>query len=232
MNYGTTKKFSGKAVITALRKAILALLTPVIILGGIYSGFFTPTEAAVVTVIYALLIGMFVYKSITLQTLPKIILASGQTTASIMFIMCAISCLSLVLSMEMIPEHLAATAIKYVSSPLAFLLISNCILIVAGMIENGSSCILLLAPLLHPIAMQYGIDPIFYGAMFVANLAIGMITPPVAMTLYVASRICKVPMVEMTKAIIPFFFVLLTALALFTCFPQIALFLPNLLLGI
>ncbi len=99
------------------------------------------------------------------------------------------------------------------------------------MIENGSSCILLLAPLLHPIALKYGIDPVFFGVMFVANLAIGMVTPPVATTLYVAGRICQVPMVRMTKAILPFFFTLLAALVIFTCFPIIATFIPYVLLG-
>lgn len=228
MGYGSTQKFNLRNVGKAVREAIWALMIPIIILGGIYSGAFTPTEAAVVAVVYALVVGMFVYKSITLKTLPEIFLRSGVTTATILFIVGAVACFGWVLTREQIPEHLTAAALSHVSSPLMFMLICNIILIFAGMIENGSACILLLAPLMFPIAVQYGIDPVYFGAIMVANLAVGMITPPVAVTLYVSSRICNVPMSKLIPAIMPFFFVLIAALAVLVLFPSITLTIPNL----
>lgn len=226
-NYGIQRPFSWHEVGRAFKDAILALVVPVIILGGIYSGLFTPTEAAVIAVAYAFVIGMFVYKSISFKTLPRILRESAITTTSIMFITANIAMLSWVLTRERIPETLAAWAISYVKTPMMFIALTNVILLVAGMIEAGSSCIILLAPLLYPIANQFGIDPVFYGTMFVANLAIGMVTPPVAATLYVAQRVVGVDITNIIRRVWPYMIVQIIALIICITFPDIILFLPN-----
>jgi C4-dicarboxylate transporter DctM subunit len=223
--------FQVKNVVKAAREAIYALLIPIIILGGIYSGMFTPTEAAVVAVVYALFIGVFVYKSINARNLFDIFLRSSVTTATIMFVVGAVACLGWVLAREQIPEMLTAAAIANVHSPLMFMLICNVILLFAGMIENGSAIIILLAPLMFPIAMEYGIDPVYFGAIMVANLAVGMMTPPVAVTLYVAARVSSVTMSKLIPEVIPFVFVLLAALAVLVIFPDITMALPRWVFG-
>lgn len=227
--WGTTTPFSLRNLWVSFRKSILALLFPIIILGGIYSGMFTATEAAAIAVLYAFIIGVFVYKSISWKTLPKILLNSAIGAAIILIISGTIAMFTWVLVRERIPETLTKLAIANVKTPFMFLMIANGILILAGMIEAGSSCILLLAPLLHPIALSFGIDPVFFGALFVANMAIGMVTPPVALTLYVAQRICGVDITQIIRRVIPFFLVMLVGLLLCTIFPEIILFLPRIL---
>ena len=224
-------KFSFANVAKAARDAVWALLIPVIILGGIYSGAFTPTEAAGVSVVYALFVGLFVLRTLTLKNLFPILLNSSMTTATVMLVVGGVACLSWVLTREQIPEMLTEMALHTVSSPMTFLLICNVILFFAGMIENGSACILLLTPLMFPIAMKYGIDPVYFGAITVANLAIGMMTPPVATTLYVAAKVTKVPFSRLVPHVIPFVFVLVAALAVLMMFPAITMTLPNLLFG-
>ena len=224
-------QFSLVRVFKAIKGAVWALLIPIIILGGIYSGVFTPTEAAGVSVIYALIVGLFVLRTLNFRNLFNILLNSSVTTATIMFIVGGVSCLSWVLSREQIPEMLTEAALASVSSPLVFMLICNVILFFAGMIENGSACILLLAPLMFPISQQFGIDPVFFGTVMVANLAIGMMTPPVAATLYVAAKVTNTSFTKIIPAVIPFVFVLIAALAVVIMFPAITMTLPNFLFG-
>jgi C4-dicarboxylate transporter DctM subunit len=224
-------KFSFTNIIVALKNAVWALLIPVIILGGIYSGMFTPTEAAGVSVIYALFVGLFVLRTLNIRNLFSILLDSSMTTATVMLVVGGVSCLSWVLTREQIPEMLTELALQTVSSPMAFLLICNVIFFFAGMIENGSACILLLTPLMFPISLKYGIDPVYFGAITVANLAIGMMTPPVATTLYVAAKVTNVPFSKIVPEVIPFVFVLFVALTVLVIFPSITMTLPNLLFG-
>ena len=221
--------FSLIRVFRATKDAVWALLIPVIILGGIYSGVFTPTEAAGVSVIYALFVGLFVLRTLNFRNLFRVFLNSSVTTATVMIIVGGVSCLSWVLSRERIPEMLTEAALAGVSSPLMFMLICNVILFFAGMIENGSACILLLAPLMFPISQQYGIDPVFFGTVMVANLAVGMMTPPVAATLYVACKVTNTSFSRVIPNVVPFVFVLLAALAIVVMFPAITMTLPNLL---
>lgn len=223
--------FSFIRVVNAIKEAVWALLIPVIILGGIYSGMFTPTEAAGVAVVYALFVGMIILRTITLKNLPQILLNSSMTTATVMFVVAGVACLGWVLTREQIPEMLAEMALHSVSSPIAFLLICNVILFFAGMIENGSACILLLTPLMFPISQQYGIDPVYFGTLTVANLAIGMMTPPVATTLYVAAKVTQVPLSKLVPQVIPFVFVLMAALGVVMLFPEISLALPRMIFG-
>ncbi len=224
-------KFSLANVLVAMKNAVWALLIPVIILGGIYSGMFTPTEAAGVSVIYALFVGVCVLRTLNLRNLPVILLNSSVTTATIMLIVGGVACLSWVLTREQIPEMLTEAALHSVSSPLMFLLICNVILLFAGMIENGSACILLLAPLMFPVSQEYGIDPVYFGAIMVANLAIGMMTPPVATTLYVAAKVSNISFSRLIPEVIPFCFVLLAAMAVLIAFPAITMTLPLAVFG-
>ena len=229
-NYGTVSPFSLEALAKNLVVSIPALVTPVIILGGIYSGVFTPTEAGGAAVFYALLVGMLWNKSIKVRDLPRILLTSGVAAATIIIIIGNVSCLSFVLTREQIPERLAAMAVQNLSAPWQFLLVVNIIYIFAGMIENGSSAIVMLAPILHPIALKFGIDPVFFGAMTVANLAIGMITPPMAASLYIAGRIFEVEIPDVIKNIMPFFYVMLVGLFIVCATAPMVTWLPSVLM--
>lgn len=228
--YGTIVSFSFKSFAKSFIVSIPALITPIIILGGIYSGIFTPTEAGGIAVFYALLVGMFWSRTIKLKDLPRILLKSGVAAATIVIIIGNVSCLSFVLAREQIPEHLAALAVQNLNAPWQFLLVVNIIYIFAGMIENGSSAIVMLAPILHPIALKFGIDPVFFGAMTVANLAIGMITPPMAASLYIAGRIFDVEIPDMIKGIMPFFYVMLVGLFIVCVTAPIVTWLPKFLM--
>ncbi|MCD6362808.1 MAG: TRAP transporter large permease [Synergistetes bacterium] len=219
-----------KSFSKAFKEASWALGAPFIILGGIYGGIFTPTEAAVVAVVYAYLIGKCVYRTLEWSKTKQIILKSTITSATVLFIIAGVSCFGWILAREKIPQLLTLFAIKHIESGTLFLILSNIIILIAGMFENGSAVIILLAPLLEPIALRYGIDPVFYGALMTANLAIGMCTPPVAVTLYVAARICNVPFDSVAKRILPFIGVLLIGLFILTFFPGLTMYIPNLIM--
>jgi len=214
--YGRIQMGSARNFLKALKEAGWALGAPFIILGGIYSGIFTPTEAAVVAVVYAYLVGKYVYRILKRSKTKQIILKSSITSATVLFIIAGVSCFGWILVREQIPQLLTLFVINHISSTTIFLITSNIIILIAGMFENGSAVIILLAPLLEPIALKYGIDPVFYGALMTANLAIGMCTPPVAVTLYVAARICNVPFDSVAKRIMPFIGVLLIGLFILT----------------
>jgi len=229
-NYGiiSSEKFSLTRFFKSTKNAVWALGAPIIILGGIYGGFFTPTEAGVIAVVYSFLVAKFIFKNLTAKDITDTLLKSGITMATIMFIIACVSVFSFVLVRESIPQNLTNLALKYIHTPLLFLLVSNFIILIAGMFENGSAVILLLAPIFCPMAIQYGIDPVFFGVLMTANLAIGMTTPPVAVTLYVAARICDVKFDAIVKRIWGFILIMIIALILLTLFPGIIMFIPNL----
>jgi len=229
--YGSVAPFSIAQFLTALKQGIWALIAPLIILGGIYSGIFTPTEAAAVAVFYSLLIGMFVNRTIKLKDIPSILLRSGVTAGAIMFVLGTVSAFGYVITREGIPQQLTVAATSAVHSPLVFLIIVQFILIIAGMFMNGSAVIILLAPILYPTVIHYGIDPVYFGGLMVANLAIGMYTPPVAVTSYVAARIVGASFDETNKALIPFLIVSLVAIVILLIVPGIITFIPGYLLG-
>ena len=228
--YGKVAPFSVQTLLSSLREGIWALMAPLIILGGIYGGIFTPTEAAAVAVFYSLFVGMFILKKITWRTLPGILYRSSVTTGVIMVVVWTVAAFGYAITRAGIPQQLSLAATSLVKTPLVFLIIAQVILLVAGMFMNGSAAILLLAPLLAPTVIQYGIDPVFFGAVMVANLAIGMYTPPVAVCSYVASRITGVSFDETNRALVPFLILSLVALALLLVFPQVIMFIPNALL--
>ncbi|MDO5698952.1 MAG: TRAP transporter large permease [Dermatophilus congolensis] len=226
--YGTGEyqiRMTGRERIKALADASLSLMLPVIVLGGIYGGLFTPTEAAAVTVGYALLVSMGVYRELKFKDLWPIVLASARTSAMVMFIIANGILFTFVLTSERIPAQITDAILGMELQPWQFLLIVNLILLVVGCFMETSSAILILAPILLPIAMELGVDPIHLGVIMIMNLEIGMITPPLGLNLFVASGLSGMSVLQVAKASIPFAVVLITGLLLVTYIPAISLFL-------
>ncbi|WNF36299.1 TRAP transporter large permease [Bacillaceae bacterium IKA-2] len=211
----------------AFKNAIFALLMPTIILGGIYGGIFTPTEAAVVAVFYALIVGLFIYKEIKIKDLVPILVKSGKTTAIIMLIIGNAGLLGWLLTRERIPQTVAQSFINFSDNPIVFLLIINMFLLIVGMFFETSASVIILAPILAPIAIQLGIDPIHFGIVMVVNLAIGMVTPPLGVNLFVAMQISNVRLEKISKAALPFLFVLIFNVLLISFVPEISTFLVD-----
>ncbi|MCG7336579.1 TRAP transporter large permease [Sporosarcina sp. ACRSM] len=212
----------------SFKDAILALLMPVIILGGIYGGIFTPTEAAAVAVAYAFIIGVFVYKEIKFKDLISIFSRSMIMTSIVMFIIANAGIFAWVLTREGVPQKLAMFFGNVTDSPIMFLLIINIVLFVIGMFFDGSVAIIILAPLLTPIAVSLGIDPVHFGMIMITNLAIGMCTPPLGVNLFVSCQIANIRLEQITKAILPFIGIMIINVLLISYIPQISLFLVEL----
>ncbi|QHE51654.1 TRAP transporter large permease [Pontibacillus sp. HMF3514] len=223
--YKGTKSYTNEERLKAFLDAIFAMLMPVIILGGIYGGIFTPTEAAVVAVAYALLIGTVVYREITFKNIIPIFVKSGITTAIIMLIIGNAGLLGWLLTKERIPQTVAQSFIEFSDSPIVFLLIVNLFLLIVGMFFETSASVIILAPILAPIAMQLGIDPIHFGIIMVVNLAIGMVTPPLGVNLFVAMQISKVKLEQLSKAVLIFLAVLIVDVMLISYVPENSMFL-------
>jgi C4-dicarboxylate transporter DctM subunit len=207
----------------AFRDAFLSLLLPAFVLGGIYGGVFTPTEAAGAAVFYALLVSLLVYREIGIKDLPRIFVSSVRTGAMVMFIIANGILFSFVLTSERIPGQVANLFLDADLSRWAFLLILNIILLIAGCFMETSSAILILAPIFLPVAMELGVDPIHLGIIIVLNLEIGMVTPPLGLNLFVASGMSGMSVLAVAKAAIPSALVLLAALFIVTYVPEIAL---------
>ncbi len=216
-------------VLTSGRDSLWGLALIIIILGGIYGGVFTPTEAAAVAAVYAFLIAVFVYKDIGLKQVPQVLLESGKVTVMLMFIVANALLFAHVLTTERIPQQIAEVIIGWGMSDWQFLIVVNILLLIAGMFMEPTGIILILAPILFPIAMQLGIDPVHLGIIMVVNLEIGMITPPVGLNLFVTAGITKMSIMEVVRAALPWTMVLLVFLVIVTYVPALTLFLPNLL---
>lgn len=213
--------------LSAAHKALWGLLLMVIILGGIYSGMFTPTEAAAVAAVYAWFVAVFVYKDMTLRDCPKVILESGKLSIMLMFIIANAMLFAHVLTTEQIPQAITAWVTAMELSPWMFLLAVNIMLLIAGAFMEPSAIILILAPILFPIAMQLGIDPIHLGIIMVVNMEIGLITPPVGLNLFVTSAVTGMPVGSVIRAAMPWLMLLLFFLAIITYVPAISLALPG-----
>ncbi|ACO76623.1 TRAP dicarboxylate transporter, large integral membrane subunit; DctM [Azotobacter vinelandii CA] len=213
--------------LSAARKAIWGLLLMAIILGGIYSGMFTPTEAAAVAAVYAAFVALFVYKDMRLREVPRVLLESGKLSIMLMFIIANAMLFAHVLTTEQIPQTITAWVIGMGLSPWMFLLVVNLVLLVAGAFMEPSAIILILAPILFPIAMRLGIDPIHLGIVMVVNMEIGLITPPVGLNLFVASAVTGMSVGQVIHAALPWLLILLGFLLVITYVPAISLALPN-----
>jgi C4-dicarboxylate transporter, DctM subunit len=225
----STSKFVGfKQVAKSFSSAIWGLLMPVIILGGIYGGIFTPTEAAVVAVLWGVFVGFFIYKDLKPADLPKILKKSAVGAAVIMFIMNAAGLFSWIITSEQIPHKLAESFVAISGgSEIIFLMLINVLLLITGTMINASAAITILAPILVPVAMTFNIDLVFFGVLMVVNMAIGCITPPVGVDLFVATTISGVPIEKIAKSIFPFLIVLIVDLLLITYVQDIVMWLPN-----
>ncbi len=213
----------------ALRESIWGLLLVVVVIGGIYSGVFTATEAAEMSAVYAVVVAVFVYKDMTLRDVPKTLLASANMSAMILYIITNAVLFSFLLTSEQIPQELTSWITGLGLGSVGFLIMVNLLLLAAGNFMEPSSILLITAPLVFPMAMQLGIDPIHLGVLMTVNMEIGMITPPVGLNLYVASGVSRLGLTETTKACAPWILVMMLYLILITYVPAISLWLPNLM---
>lgn len=213
------------------RKAVWGLMLIVIILGGIYGGIFTPTEAAAVAAVYAFFVAVFVYKDMTLPQVPQVILEAGKTTIMLMFIICNAFLFAHVLTTERIPQTITETIIAAGLEPWTFLIVVNILLLIAGNFMEPSAIILIMAPILFPIATQLGIDPVHLGIIMVVNMEIGMITPPVGLNLFVTAGITGMSILQVVRAALPWLSILLVFLVMTTYIPIMSTWLPDLLFG-
>lgn len=220
--------FSRASVWDTFKTSIWALLVPVIILGGIYSGIFTPTEAGAVAVVYAAIIGIFVYGDITVKDLPEILAGSAKTSGTILVLVIMATAFGRLITLARIPTELATTITSLSDNPIIILLLINLLLLVIGMFMETISSIIIMTPILLPVATALGVDPIVFGVILTVNLAIGFCTPPLGVNLFVASGISKVSIEKLSQAILPFFVGMLILLMLITYVPAISLALPSL----
>ncbi|MEC5208420.1 C4-dicarboxylate transporter DctM subunit [Vogesella perlucida] len=210
-----------------LRECFWGIFLIVVVMGGIYSGIFTATEAAAMSALYAFVVALFVYKDIGWKQVPKVLLDSANMSAMLLYIITNAVLFSFLLTSENIPQDLAARISGQGLSPWMFLLVVNILLLVAGNFMEPSSILLITAPILFPVAMALGIDPTHLGILMVVNMEIGMITPPVGLNLYVSSGIAKMGLTDVTKACAPWILVMIAYLMLVTYVPAISLWLPK-----
>ena len=213
-----------------VKDSILAITMPLIIIGGIVFGIVTATEAAVLAVAYAFVIGFFVYRELKLSDLPGALLETVQSTAVVMLIVVAASVLGWILAYEQLPQKVTVMLLSVSNNPLVVLFIINAILLVVGTFSDVAPNILILTPIFLPVIMRLGIDPVHFGIIVVANQAIALVTPPVGNCLYICSNLAKVSIERLFRAAIPYLMSNLLVLILVTCFPQMVMFLPNLLM--
>ncbi|MEO5793875.1 MAG: TRAP transporter large permease subunit [Rhodoferax sp.] len=213
----------------AFRESVWGLLLIVVVMGGIYSGVFTPTEAAAMAAVYAFVVAVFVYKDMPLKRIPKVLLDSASMSAMLLYIITNAVLFSFLMTSENIPQAMADWMINQGFGPIAFLLVVNILLLLAGNVMEPSSIILILAPILFPVAMKLGINPIHFGILIVVNMEVGMCHPPVGLNLYVASGITKMGISELTVAVMPWLMTMLAFLMVVTYWPGLTLWLPRLL---
>lgn len=211
----------------AFRESIWGLLLVVIIIGGIYSGIFTATEAAAMSAIYAFLISIFVYKDMSLKGVPKVLLTSAAMSAMLLYIITNASLFSFLMTHEDIPARMADWILNKDLGKVGFLFLTNILLLLAGNVMEPSSIILVLAPIIHPAAIKFGIDSVHLGILIDANMEVGLCHPPVGLNLYVASGITKMSITELTVAVMPWLLTMIVFLVIVTYWPGLSLWLPR-----
>ena len=226
-NYPRLPKSDWRERFAALRESIWGLMLIVVVMGGIYSGLFTPTEAAAMSAVYAFVVAVFVYKDLPLSRVPKILLDSAAMSAMLLYIITNAVLFSFLMTSEQIPQVMGQWIIDKGFGVASFLLVVNVLLLLAGNVMEPSSIVLIMAPILFPVAMKLGIDPVHFGILIVVNMEVGMCHPPVGLNLYVASGITKMGITELTVAVWPWLLTMLGFLLLVTYVPEISLWLPN-----
>lgn len=217
-----------RGLVTAVLQGIPPVLAPAILLGGIYTGFFTPTEAAAVAVLYALFLGMVVYREMGLRELPHLLLRVVENTASIMFIVVTASVFGWILAREQIPQTITAGFLQITRNPVLMLLILNVLFLILGMFMETLAIMLIFFPIVVPIVQSVGIDLVHFGVVAVLNLMIGLLTPPFGMLLFLMSGLTKLPMSSILRELVPYIVILIGVLLLISLVPQLVLFIPNL----
>ncbi len=228
-DFPMVEKASVKERKVAFKESIWSLMLPVIIIGGIYSGKFTPTESAAVAVFAGFIVGFFIHKDLKWKQIPRILVESAKTTSMLFFIITMAMLFAHILTFERIPHMIAETMVSMNVNAIVFLLLVNILLFIAGQFMEPTAILTILAPILFPVAMALGINPIHLGVVMVVNMEVGMITPPVGLNLYVASGITGMPLLEVTKSALPWLMAVIVGLLLITYVPQISLWLPDLL---
>jgi len=226
---GDEEPFSAKRALKEVKDSIFALLSPVIILGGIYGGIFTPSEAAAVSVIYSLIIGCLVYRELDLKQLMTVTKNACETTATILIVIGCAAGFSKVLTLGRIPTTVATFLTTMTDSKILILLLINILLLIVGCFMETLCAIMILAPILFPVVTALGVDVTHFGIIMVVNLAIGFITPPLGVNLFVASRVGETTLDDVIKGIIPFLIVMIVVLLFITYVPAISMLLPDLL---
>lgn len=220
---GTGENFSFKRLLSAIKKAKWSLLVPIIILGGIYGGLFTPTEAAVVAVVYALIVSLFLHKELKFKDLHGIFRDATLSSVAILIIIGTANAFGTILSMERIPQAVANAFLTVSENGFVVLLMIILLLLLIGCFIDTSAAVIIFTPILFPVALQIGMDPIHFGVVMIVTLAIGFITPPLGVNLFVGSGISGVSMPALVKAVIPFFIVMLVAALIIAFVPQLTL---------
>jgi len=229
--YPTSERASLNQVWQATKSAFLALMTPIIIIWGIVGGVFTPTEAAAATVVYGLIVSLFVYKDMHWRDLPSVFRKSAKTTAVVGFIISTANLVSYVLTRERVPQMMSETLLSLSDERWVILLLINILLLVLGCFMEGLAVMLLTVPVLLPLVIQLGVDPVHFGVIVVMNLMIGLIHPPFGMALFVVAKVGDIPYKDLAWSIWPFVIPLLIVLLICTYWPWIVMVLPNLMLG-
>lgn len=229
-NYPVDTRFSVAVATSAFWKALPSLLTPVIIIGGILLGIFTPTEAAIAAVIWATLLGVC-YRTLTIKKFISVSYETLETTAAILFIVGAAALFAWILTSHHVAEQMATLLLGITENRIALLLLATVLLLVIGCFLETIAAITILTPVLLPVMVSAGVDPVHFGIVMILNLMLGLLTPPLGMVLYVLSRVANVPFTRCVSATMPFFFVLLFALLIVTLVPSISLFIPSIISG-
>lgn len=218
-----------KNVLKAFKDAFFALLMPVIILGGIYLGWFTPTEAAVIAVVYGLIVSLFIYREIKFSDLLSILSKSAVSSAIILLIVAFASIFAFILTIEQVPHQLGQLITTLTDNPIIFLLLANILLLITGMFLESYAAIIILVPILLPIATNLGIDPLHLGMIVIVNIAIGMITPPLAVNLYLVCQIANLRIEQIIRPTLVFLGVLIVDLLIITYIPSLSTWFPSLI---
>jgi tripartite ATP-independent transporter DctM subunit len=203
-------------------------MMPVVLLGGIYSGVTTPTEAAAVAAAYALFISVVLYRSVSFNHFYHSILASARTTASIGMLIAGALVFNYVVTVENIPQSLSVLLTTWELSPIGFLILVNILLLLLGCVLEGTTILLVIVPVLIPTASALGIDLVHFGVVVVVNIMLGLVTPPYGLLLFIMTRIAEVPLRDIVRDVLPFLYAMIAALALITLFPELVLWLPRL----
>ena len=230
-NYPSEPKRSWSYRANSFKKSFWALLTPVIILVGIFTGYFTPTEAAVVAALYTMILGFFVYKELNLKSFFKICLDSIKTSGTIVLMILGVTLFQFVISREQMPQAIATFFTSHVNSKLTLLLMINIVLLILGTCIDALPLQMILVPILLPAVLAYGINPIHFGVVVIFNLMIGILTPPMGTALFVVARVGNMQFKTLMKGVVPFLIPLVITLILLNAFPEITLLLPRLLTG-